>query len=123
MLCDITRVHTGFGVIPRVTRTTDDADWGQPGSSKKVHVAKSLTQRGGFASVDRQLERKENQYWRIPVDEFQSWMLGFYRFVGEWKTTPLAENKIQVDYTYHLHSRGLLLHPFRWMFAQLIWRR
>ena len=85
MFCDVSKIHTGFGIMPKVTHTTDDKDWGKPGSCKKVYVAKSITQRGGFASVDNLIERKENQYWIIQVDNFQSWMLSFYKFVGRWE--------------------------------------
>ena len=122
MLCDVTKVHTGLGVMPRVTHTTDDKDWGKPGSSKKVHVAKSISQKGGFASVDHVIERRENEYWKIQVDNMQSWMLGFYKFVGEWKTTPLKDQKIQIDYTYYLHSKGILLYPLCWIFGNTFWR-
>ena len=85
MLCDVSKIHTGFGIMPKVTHTTDHKDWGKPGSCKKVYVAKSITQKGGFASVDNLIERKENQYWIIQVDNFQSWMLSFYKFVGRWE--------------------------------------
>jgi len=85
MLCDVSKIHTGFGIMPKVTHTTDDKDWGKAGSCKKVYVAKSITQKGGFASVDNLIERKENQYWIIQVDNFQSWMLSFYKFVGRWE--------------------------------------
>ena len=51
ILCDVTKVHTGFGIMPKVTHCTDDENWGQVGSSKKVYASKSLTQKGGFASV------------------------------------------------------------------------
>ena len=122
MLCDVTKVHTGYGVMPRVSHTTDDEDWGKPGSSKKVYVAKSLTQNGGFASVDTVLERVENQYWKIQVDQFQSWMLGFYKFVGEWKTTQIEPNNILIDYTYTLHSNSALLYPLNWIFAKTFWK-
>ncbi len=121
MLCDITKVHTGYGVMPKVTHCTDDDQWGKPGSSKKVYVAKSLTQKGGFASVDKVIERKENDYWKIEVSDFQAWMLGFYKFVGEWKTTELAPDSIQIDYTYTMHSKGLL-YPLNWLFTKLFWR-
>jgi hypothetical protein len=90
--------------MPKVTHTIDDKDWGKAGSSKKVYVVKSITQNGGFTFVDNVIERKENQYWQIQVDQFQSWMLGFYKFIGEWQTTQLKDKKIQIDYTYHLHS-------------------
>lgn len=123
MLCDLSKVHTGYGVMPKVTHTTDDENWGQLGSSKKVYVTKSLTQNGGFASVDHILERSENQYWKIQVDDFQSWMLGFYKFVGEWKVTELGKNKILIEYTYWLHSNSPMLYPFNWIFVKLFWKR
>lgn len=108
--------------MPKVTHCTDDENWGKSGSVKKVFVAKSLTQKGGFASVDKVIERVENAYWKIEVSDFQAWMLGFYKFVGEWKTTEIEPNKIQIDYTYTLHSNGVLLYPFNWIFTKLFWR-
>lgn len=122
MLCDVSKIHTGFGIMPKVTHTSDDQDWGKPGSSKKVYMAKSITQKGGFASVDRIIERKENQYWKIQVDEFQFWILGFHKFVGEWETTALKEEKIRIDYIYRLHLKNPLLYPFCWIFGNTFWK-
>ena len=122
MLCDVTKVHTGFGIMPKVTRTTNDENWGKPGSSKKVYTAKSFSQKGGFASVDNVIEREENQHWKIQVDNFQSWMLGFYKFVGEWKTTQLGPNKIMIEYTYALYSNVPFFYPLNWLFAKTFWR-
>lgn len=122
LLCDISKVHTGYGLMPKITHCTDDENWGKPGSTKKVHAAKSLTQKGGFVSVDRLLERIDNQYWKFQVEQFQSWMLGFHQFVGEWKTTSLEPNKILVTYTYTLHSNVLFLYPLNWLFAKTFWR-
>ena len=122
MLGDVTKVHTGYGIMPCVTHTTDDENWGVPGSSKKVYAAKSLTQKGGYVSMDHVLERIENQYWKIQVDDFQAWMLGFYKFVGEWKTTELEPNKILIEYTYHLHAKQPLLYPLYWLFARTFWK-
>ena len=122
MLCDVTKVHTGYGLMPKVTHTTEDENWGKPGSSKKVFVAKSVSQKGGFASVDKVIERVENVYWIIEVSDFQSWMLGFSKFVGEWKTTELEPNKILVEYTYTLYSTMPLLYPFNWLFAKTFWK-
>ena len=51
--------------VPR--RLTEDERWGKPGASKKVFAAKSLTFKGGQASVDKVLERIENKYWKIEV--------------------------------------------------------
>lgn len=122
MLCDISKVHTGYGVMPKVTHCTEDESWGVPGSDKKIFVSKSLTQKGGWASVDRVIERKENVYWKIEVGDFQSWMLGFSKFTGEWKTTELEPNKIEIEYTYTLHSDVALLYPLNWIFTKTFWR-
>ena len=122
MLCDITKVHTGFWLMPKVTHCTDDENWGKPGSSKKIFVAPSLTQKGGWASVDTVIERVENSYWKIEVSDFKSWMLGFTKFTGEWQTTELAPNKIAILYTYTLHSDVTLLYPLNWLFTKTFWR-
>ncbi|MCA6379327.1 MAG: hypothetical protein IM613_17385 [Cytophagales bacterium] len=122
MLCDLSKVHTGFGLMPKVTHCSEDENWGQVGSKKKIYAAKSLTQKGGFVSVDHILERIENDYWKIQVDDFQSWMLGFYKFVGEWKTTKIATDNVLVEYTYTLHSDNLMFYPLNWLFAKAFWR-
>ena len=70
---------------------------GKIGYSKKVYVAKSLTQNGGWASDDKVIERVENKYWKIEVSNFQSWLLGFSKFVGEWKTTELETGKVLIE--------------------------
>jgi hypothetical protein len=122
LLCDVAKIHTGFGFMPRVTHCIEDEHWGQVGSSKKVYAAKSFTQKGGFVSMDSILERTENTYWKFQVDDFQSWMLGFYKFVGEWKTTELEPNKIQIEYTYTLHANAIWLYPLNWLFAKTFWK-
>jgi hypothetical protein len=122
MLCDISKVHTGYLVMPKVTHCTDDENWGKPGFSKKVFAAKSFTQKGGWISVDKVIDRIENSYWKIEVSEFKSWMLGFSKFVGEWKTTELEKNKILVEYTYTMHSDIWLLYPINWLFTKTFWR-
>lgn len=123
MLCDVSKVHTGFGVMPKVTHCTDDENWGKVNSTKKVFAAKSSTQKGGYVSMDHVLERRENDYWKIKVDDFQSWMLGFYQFVGEWKTTEITANTIQIDYSYTMYARGIFYYPFNWLFTKLFWRK
>jgi len=122
MLCDVSKVHTGYGIMPKVTHCTDDENWGKPGNSKKVFVAKSLTQKGGWASVDEVIERVDNTYWKIEVSDFKSWMLGFSKFVGEWQTTELEGNKVLIEYTYTLHSDSTLLYPLNFLFAKTFWR-
>jgi hypothetical protein len=107
MLCDVSKVHTGFGLMPRVTHCTEDAGWGKPGGTKKVFTAASLTFAGGEASTDKVLERVENTYWKIEVSDFKSWMLGFYKFV---------------EYTYTLHTHAPWLYPLGLLFAEGFWR-
>ena len=123
MLCDVTKVHTGMGLMPRIIATSNDKDWGKPGATKKAYAAKSLTQKGGFVSMDKILERVENKYWKIEVYDFQSSMLGFYKFVGEWHTTEIEKNKIRINYSYALHSGNALYYPLNWLFAKLFWKK
>ncbi|MBX7126419.1 MAG: hypothetical protein K1X47_12065 [Cyclobacteriaceae bacterium] len=123
MLCDVTKVHTGFGLMPRLTHVSDDEGWGRPGSTKKVYAAPSLTQRGGFASVDKVLERVENKYWKIEVYDFQAWLLGFYKFTGEWETIEERPGSIRINYTYTLHTHTGWFYPLNWLFAKIFWKR
>ncbi len=122
MLCDVSKVHTGYGIMPKVTHCTEDTDWGKPGGSKKVFVAPSPTFKGGEASTDTVLERIENKYWKIEVSDFKSWMLGFSKFTGEWSTTELEQDKILIEYTYTLHADVIWLYPLNWLFTQTFWR-
>jgi hypothetical protein len=122
MLCDVSKIHTGYGIMPKVTHCTEDEHWGQPGSSKKVFAEKSISQKGGFASIDKVIARIENKYWKIEVGEFQSWMLGFSKFVGEWQTTETEKNRVLIEYTYTLYSDIALLYPLNWLFAKTFWK-
>lgn len=97
ILCDVTKVHTGFGIMPKIIHTIRNENWGKIGSNNNIFTAKSLTQKRGFSSVDRILERNGNQYWKFLVDNFQSWVLDFNIFVREWKTTQLENSKILVE--------------------------
>ena len=72
--------------------------------------------------MDKVIERIENKYWKIEVSDFQTWMLGFFKFVGEWKTTEIEPNKIQIEYTYSMHSKSKILYPLNWLFAKLFWK-
>ena len=122
MLCDVSKVHTGKGIMPRVTHTEDDEEWGKVGASKRVFSAKSLTFKGGESAIDTVLEREENVRWKIQVSDFKSWMLGFTRFTGYWETREIEPNKIEVVYTYELLSESPFLYPFNWLFVKLFWK-
>lgn len=122
MLCDISKVHTGFVIMPKVTHCTEDEHWGKPGFSKRVFAARSLMFKEGEISTDKVIERIENQYWKIEVGNFKAWMMGFSRFVGEWRTTEIEKGKIAIEYTYTLHSDYALLYPLNWLFTKIYWR-
>lgn len=123
ILCDVSKVHTGYmGIMPKVTHCTNDKYWGKQGFSKKIFVAKSLTQKGGWAFVDTVTERIDNSYWKIELHDFKFAMFGFSKFVGEWQTTEMEKNKILVDYTYTLLSNSALLYPLNLLFTKIFWK-
>lgn len=122
MLCDITQVHTGYGITPKVTHCTEDARWGKVGGSRKVHLGKSLTIKAGATSLDIVLAREENRYWKIEICDFSSCMFGFEKFQGEWTTRQQPDGKIQVEYCYTLFSNSVLFYPFHFLFTKLVWR-
>ena len=122
MLCDITKIHDGYGITPKVTHCTGDETWGKPGGSRKVFMAKSPMFKGGESSLDTVLERRENEYWKIEISDFKSWSMGFEKFQGEWFTTPLEEGKVQVRYKYTMFSNSTLFYPFHWLFTKVIWK-
>lgn len=123
MLCDVTLVHTGYGIMPRVSGVSHDETWGKPGGSKRIYAEKSISQKGGFVSVDHVLERVENTRWKIRVDQFQSWMLGFYQFDGCWETKEMSPGKVEITYSYDLFARGMMLYLLQWAFAKLFWKQ
>ncbi len=123
MLCDITRIHNGHGVTPKVTHCTEDASWGQVGGSRKVHMVRTPMFKGGEASSDKVLERRENAYWKIEVSDFKSWSMGFTKFQGEWFTDQLPEGKVKVLYRYTMFSNSIVFYPFHWLFTKLVWRK
>ena len=122
MLCDISKVHSGYGFMPRVTHCTEDEHWGKPGGSRKCFMEKSIFFKGGEALLDTVIEREENNYWIIEVSDFKLWMGGFTKFRGEWITTPQDDGKIRIDYIYTLFSDSIFLYPFNWLFAKTIWK-
>ena len=72
--------------------------------------------------MDNVIDRVENEYWKIEINQFAVWMLGFSKFVGEWQTKELSKDKILVKYAYTLYSDLPLLYPLNWLFTKLYWR-
>ena len=123
ILCDVTKVHTGYGLMPRVTKTTHDENWGEVCSIKNVFAEKSLTFKGGEVSTDEVIERIENKYWKVEVGNFKSWMLNICKFTFEWTTTEIEPNKIKINYDYTIHGKGILFIPFQWFFAHVFYTK
>lgn len=123
MLCDITKVHTGYKFMPKVTHCKDDENWGKVGGSRRVFMEKTMAFKGGEALLDTVLERRENEYWKIRVDEVKTSSMGIHTFIGEWITTPISENETKVIYRYELLGNGILLYPFQWLMAKVIWTK
>lgn len=122
MLCDITKVHTGFGLMPRVTHCTEDSDWGKIGGSRKIFMKKNLMFKGGEAALDTVLERIENKYWKIEISDFKFFAMGFTKFQGEWTTKEINNNCIEVLYAYTLFSKSPLAYPFHWFMTKVFWK-
>jgi hypothetical protein len=122
MLCDVTKIHTGYSVTPKVTHCTEDETWGKPGGSRKIWMAKTWNFKGGEASLDRVLERRENEYWKIEICEFKMSSMGFAKFQGEWMTKQQTDGKVHITYIYNMYSKYAILYPFHWLFTKTIWR-
>lgn len=122
MLCDLSKIHTGYGLVPKVTHTLKDENWGCEGASKMVYAAGSLTQKGGYGFTDTMITRSENKRWLFQLDQFQFWIMGFHKFIGEWKVTESETNSILIEYTYWLYSMNLLLYPLQWCFCKFYWK-
>lgn len=63
ILCDISKVHTGYGIMAIVIHYTNDRRWGQVGSTKKKYMLKVFDTKNGFASLNKVIERIENKYY------------------------------------------------------------
>jgi len=126
ILCDVSKVHTGYGFMPKVTHCTEDENWGRLVRSKKYLRLSRWYKKGGFVSTDKILERIENKYWKIEACDFQYWMLGFSKFVGEWQTVEVEKDKILIDYIHTLHDDTPLLYHLNWLlpkhFGRSIWK-
>lgn len=81
------------------------------GKGKTVHSSLA----SGEDSIDRVIERVENQYWKIEVSEFKCWMLGFTKFVVEWRTIELEPERILIEYTHTMHAKVWWLYLLNWL--------
>lgn len=122
MLCDITKVHTGYGFMPKVTHCTDDDSWGQVGGTRRVYMSGNVFFKAGEAMLDKVVERVENNYWVIELTDFKFPSMGFNKFKGEWKTEQRPNGNILITYTYTLYSKWGILFLFHWCFVKIFWR-
>ncbi|MCK6641293.1 MAG: hypothetical protein L6Q81_14530 [Bacteroidia bacterium] len=122
MLCDITKVHTGYGMMPRVTYVAEENNWGKPGGTKRVFMASSFAVKAGSSMIDKVIERKENEYWKIELSDFTFFAWGFKKFTGEWSTKELSRDQILITYTYTTHAGNPLFYPVNWLITHLFWK-
>jgi len=122
MLSDVTKIHTGYGMMPKVTHCTEDETWGQEGGSRIVHSAKNLFFKAGESALDTVLVRRENEYWKIEISAFKKWTMGFNKFQGEWATSDNGDGTVKVIYSYTLYAKNPLAFPVHWLFTKTIWR-
>lgn len=122
MLCDITKVHTGYGMMPRVTHVEQEKNWGQPGGTKRVFMASSFAVKAGSSMTDKVVERRENEYWKIELSDFTFFAWGFTKFTGEWSTKELRPNEIQIIYTYTTEGNNPIFYPVNWLLTHLFWK-
>lgn len=122
MLCDVTKVHSGFLFMPRVTHCTEDENWGKTGGSRKVFMEKNIFFKGGEAALDTVLIRKENKYWKIEISDFKMPFIGIEKLQGEWEVQENEKGTVQVIYTYHLFSKHSWMYLFHWYFTKTIWK-
>lgn len=123
VLSDISKVHTGYGFMPKITHASEDKDWGETGSIKRIFGAKSLAFRGGEMGTDQILKRIKNELWVLEVSNFKTWLLGFYKFTIYWRTTALSENQTLINYECTMHAKGISLVPLQWIFANWFYKR
>lgn len=121
-LCDISKIHTGYFLIPKAIKTKSSSNWGEVGSIKKVYFVCKISRKISFFLNDRIVKRCENKIWVIQIDNFPPLMLSFTKFVGKWKTTRLVDDKILIAYSYELHFSNPLLYPICWLFGNLLWK-
>lgn len=122
MLSDVCKVHSGYGLTPKVTHCEDDSTWGKPGGSRRVFSEKNIIFKGGETALDTVIERRENEYWKIEIGDMKSFSFGFHKFEGEWWTKKINENETEVTYRYTLFSDIKWAEPFQYWFTKVIWR-
>lgn len=122
MLCDITKVHSGYGMMTPITHCTEDEMWGKVGGSRRTFMAGSFFYKAGQFAMDRVVERRENEYWKIELYDIKPWILAINKFEGEWSTMRTADSKIRIRYVYTLFSDQWILYPLQWLFTKTVWR-
>lgn len=108
--------------MPKVTHCTNDESWGKIGGTRIAHFAPGLLSKKGGTALDKVLERRENDYWKIEVGELDPPMLGIQKFVGEWTTKPNSDGTVTIIYRYTLHTKSALAYPFHWLLTKIAWR-
>lgn len=106
ILGDATKYLTGYGVIPPITKFSEDQSWGKPGGYRIPHNAKNFFSKGGEVAIDKVLERRENDYWKWAVTDFKQPSMRFTKFQGEFFVNDMDDGTVDVRWVYTVHSKG-----------------
>jgi len=120
ILGDATRFLNGYLFQPPVIRFEEDETWGEVNGFRYPVIKGSWLAKEHRIFTDTILEREENEYWRWEVTDFTSWLLFFAKKgVGEWKVREIAEQKMEVTYSYTYDSKAFWLYPINLLFVKV----
>jgi hypothetical protein len=120
ILGDATRFMTGYLFQPPVTGFEDDASWGlKNGIRYPVSVGNLFTEKGRMFR-DEILERKDFNYWKWKLYEFELKALFFVDYaIGEWEVISLKQDLQEVRYTYTYYTKYWYYWPLVWLFVNI----
>lgn len=120
---DATRILKGYGPIPACIAFEDDQTWGKEGGTRVPILSSNWLVKGGRTGLDKILVRKDNEYWKWQVTDFNSWTLFFAKKAeGEWWILDGTEGNVKIRWRYTYRATSVLTQPFNWLFVKLLWR-
>jgi hypothetical protein len=123
MLGDATRFLNGYLFQPPVQGFEEDETWGQTDGIRYPVTRGNAFLPPGRIFTDKILERKENQYWKWMIYDFQPSMLFFAeKAIGEWHVCEKQDHTVDVRYLYTFYAAHVWTQIFNWLFAQIQWK-
>lgn len=120
ILGDATRFLDGYLLQPPVVGFEEDETWGIVGGIRYPVVRGNGLLTGGRVFTDKILIRDENTYWQwVVYDMTQSSLFFVEKGVGEWRTQPRTDRRVDVSYTYTYYARHRVWYPLTWLFVKV----